>query len=65
VGPGNLWLLSDGLSASDRELLPFKYLGGAGDPGIRLRSWVEEQERASRPTYAVIDDPTYWIRVRT
>ena len=63
TGWGNLWLLCDGLSDEDRTLLPFQYVGGRGeDPGKRLRGWVEEQERKGKPTYLVIDDPTYWVR---
>ena len=63
VGWGNLWLLCDGLAEADRALLPFRYVGlSGGDPAERLRSWVAERE-ARRPTYLVLDDPMYWVRV--
>ncbi len=64
VGWGNLFLVCDGLSAEDRRLLPFRFVGRShADPARRLRGWVEDQEHAGSPTYVVIDDPTYWIRV--
>ncbi len=63
TGWGNLWLLCDGLSDEDRKLLPFRYVGNRGeDPQNRLRAWVGEQERKRKPTYLIVDDPTYWIR---
>ncbi len=62
TGWGNLWLLCDGLTKEDRELLPFRYVGGEGDAASRLRAWIEAQERTGAPSYVVIDDPTYWIR---
>ena len=65
VGWGNLWLLCEGLTDEERALLPFRYVGRRGeDPESRLRAWVEEQERKGKPTYVVVDDPTYLIRVR-
>lgn len=65
TGAGNLWLLCDGLSREDRDLLPFRYVDPVGgDPSTRLRAWIEERERIGSPTYVVIDDPTYWIRAR-
>ena len=66
AGWGNLWLLTDGLSREDRALLPFRYVGGpTADPARRLKDWIEERERTGKPTYVVIDDPTYWIRPQT
>ena len=63
TGWGNLWLLCDGIPSQDRKLLPFRYVGRRGtDPGKRLRAWVADRERSGRPTYVVVDDPTYWIR---
>ena len=63
TGWGNLWLLCDGLSNEDWKLLPFRYVGNRGeDPQKRLRAWVGEQERKRKPTYLIVDDPTYWIR---
>ncbi len=65
TGWGNLWLLCDGLGGEDRELLPFRYLESpAGDPATRLRAWVEDREREGKETFLVVDDPTYWIRLR-
>ena len=65
TGWGNLWLLCDGLSDEERKLLPFRYIGQRGeDPTARLRKWVEETERRGKPTYLVVDDPTYWLRLR-
>ena len=65
TGWGNLWLLCDGLSDEERRLLPFRYVGARGEePVKRLRAWVEEQERGAKPTYLVIDDPTYWVRLQ-
>lgn len=63
TGWGNLWLLSDGLSAEDRDLLPFRYVDAGGDPATRLRAWIESLEKRSRSTYLIVDDPTYWVRV--
>jgi nickel-dependent lactate racemase len=63
TGWGNLWLLCDGLTAEDRDLLPFRYVEGGGDPATRLREWIESHEERSRSTYLVVDDPTYWVRV--
>jgi len=63
TGWGNLWLLADGLVDEERSLLPFRFVGESGeDPGTRLRAWIRDQERLGKPTYVVIDDPTYWIR---
>jgi len=63
TGWGNLWLLCDGLDHEERKLLPFRYVGErGGDANARLRAWVEEREREGKPTYLVIDDPTYRIR---
>jgi nickel-dependent lactate racemase len=65
TGWGNLWLLCEGLSDEERRLLPFRYVGErGGDPGARLRAWIEAREREGRPTYVVIDDPTYWVKAR-
>ena len=64
TGWGNLWLLCEGLTDEEREILPFRYIGTSGeDPSRRLRDWIEVREQKGRPTYAVLDDPTYWIRV--
>ena len=64
TGWGNLWLLADGLNDEERKLLPFRYVGTRGDdPQERLRAWVRDQETKGKPTYLVVDDPTYWIRV--
>lgn len=63
VGPGHLFLLTDGLTEAERKVLPFRYLGPSGvDPAERLRAWVAEQEEKGTPTYAVVDDPTYWLQ---
>ncbi|MBI4416657.1 MAG: DUF2088 domain-containing protein [Euryarchaeota archaeon] len=62
TGWGNLWLLCDGLTEDERTLLPFRYVGESKDPGARLRAWIEDRERTGKPSYVVIDDPTYWIR---
>ena len=62
TGWGNLWLLCDGLDEHERALLPFRYIGGGGDPSARLRAWVDERERHGKPTYLIVDDPTYWIQ---
>ncbi len=63
TGWGNLWLLCDGLPDEDRRLLPFRHVGGDEEPTKRMRAWVEGREREGKPTYLVIDDPTYWIKV--
>ena len=63
TGWGNLWLLCDGLSAEDCDLLPFRFVGRENEnPSLRLRSWISERERNGRPTYLIIDDPTYWLQ---
>jgi len=64
TGWGNLWLLCEGLTADERSLLPFRYIDGPGEPGMRLREWVEGRERVGKPTYLLVDDPTYWLRIR-
>ena len=65
TGWGNLWLLCDGLTEEERRLLPFRYVGKSGEnPERRLRAWVEAREREGAPTYLIVDDPTYWIRIR-
>ncbi len=65
TGWGNLWLLGDGLNDEERKLLPFRYVGQRGDDAQkRLRAWVEDQERKGKPTYLIVDDPTYWIRLK-
>ena len=65
TGWGHLWLLCEGLTDEERALLPFRYVGArGGDPGARLRAWVEDREREGRPHYVVIDDPTYWVKPR-
>ena len=64
AGWGNLSLLCDGLTEEERALLPFRYVGAPPrSPAERLRTWVEQQEER-KPTYAIVDDPTYLIRVR-
>jgi len=65
TGWGNLWLLCDGLTEQDQTLLPFRLVGAQGEePAERLRDWILEREKRGRPTYLVIDDPTYWIRLQ-
>ena len=52
------------LTDEERMLLPFRYVGGRdGEPRARLRGWVEEREGVLKPTYLVVDDPTYWIKL--
>ncbi len=65
TGWGHLWLLADGLTDEERMLLPFRYVGKRGeDPERRLRDWIQEQEKHGKPTYLIVDDPTYWIQLR-
>jgi nickel-dependent lactate racemase len=65
TGWGHLWLLCDGLTDEERRILPFRYVGERGeDPGKRLQAWVADQEKRGKPTYLVVDDPTYWIRLK-
>ncbi len=65
TGWGHLWLLGEGLTDDERKLLPFRYVGTRGeDPQKRLRDWVLEQETHGKPTYLIVDDPTYWIQVK-
>src|SRR3990170_3629938 len=65
TGWGNLWLLCEGLSDEDRRLLPFQYVGkNETNPEERLRTWAEEHAEAAKPSYLIVDDPTYWIRPR-
>lgn len=65
TGWGNLWLLGDGLSDEERKLLPFRYVGKRGeDPQQRLQAWINDQEMLGKPTYLIVDDPTYWIRLK-
>ncbi len=40
----------------------FRNLMGIAAPFLREASWVAERE-ARRPTYLVLDDPMYWVRV--
>ncbi|HII40046.1 MAG TPA: DUF2088 domain-containing protein [Thermoplasmata archaeon] len=65
TGWGHLWLLCDGLTDEERKLLPFRYVGKRGeDPQRRLQEWVREQETHGKPTYLIVDDPTYWIQLK-
>ena len=65
TGWGNLWLLCDGLTDEERKLLPFRYVGSRGeDPQERLQAWVQDQENRGKPTYLIVDDPTYWIQLK-
>ena len=65
TGWGNLWLLGDGLNDDERKILPFRYVGTRGDdPQKRLEAWITDQETRGKPTYVIVDDPTYWIRLK-
>jgi len=62
LGWGHLYILQDGLSSEEKNLLPFVYLGKEGDPPLqRLREWVEELEAKSKPDYLLIEDPGFLI----
>ena len=53
------------LSDEERALLPFRYVGDRGeDPQKRLQAWVHDQEERGKPTYLIVDDPTYWIQLK-
>ncbi|MGQ9582714.1 MAG: lactate racemase domain-containing protein [Thermoplasmatota archaeon] len=64
VGYGHLWLIQDGLSPEEQELLPITQYGRRGElAGERLRRWIEEMERRGKPTYCVLNDPNLLVRV--
>ncbi|MCK4444279.1 MAG: DUF2088 domain-containing protein [Thermoplasmata archaeon] len=62
LGWGHLYILQDGLSEEEKNLLPFEYLGKEGDPPLlRIREWVESIEAEDKPTYLLIEDPGFLI----
>lgn len=64
LGWGHLYILQDGLSPEEKNLLPFKYLGKEGDPPLeRIREWVGTIEGEGKPDYMLIEDPGYLIEV--
>jgi len=64
VGYGHLCIIQDGLSDEDRLLVPLTYVGKKGEAaGERLRAWIAEREKEGKPTYVVMDDPNYLVKI--
>ncbi len=64
VGYGHLCIIQDGLSDEDRLLVPLTYVGKKGEPaGERLKAWIAEREKEGKPTYVVMDDPNFLVKI--
>jgi hypothetical protein len=64
VGYGHLCIIQDGLSEDEMASVPLTYVGRKGEPaGERLKAWIAEREKEGRPTYVVMDDPNYLVKI--
>ena len=64
VGYGHLCIIQDGLSDEDRLAVPLTYVGKRGEPvEARLKAWIAEREKEGKPTYIVVDDPNYLVKI--
>jgi lactate racemase len=64
VGYGHLCIIQDGLSEDEMASVPLTYVGKKGGPaGERLKAWIAEREKEGKPTYVVMDDPNYLVKI--
>jgi nickel-dependent lactate racemase len=64
VGWGHLCIIQDGLSDDEKAAVPLAYVGKKGEPaGERLKAWIAEREKEGKPTYVVMDDPNYLVKI--
>ncbi|MBM4249313.1 MAG: DUF2088 domain-containing protein [Euryarchaeota archaeon] len=64
VGYGHLCIIQDGLGEDEMASVPLTYVGRKGDPPeARLRAWIAEREREGKPTYVLMDDPNYLVKI--
>jgi nickel-dependent lactate racemase len=64
VGYGHLCIIQDGLSDEDRLAVPLTYVGKRGESAqVRLKAWIAEREKEGKPTYIVMDDPNYLVKI--
>jgi len=64
VGYGHLCIIQDGLSEDEMASVPLTYVGRKGEPAVeRLKAWIAEREKEGRPTYVVMDDPNYLVKI--
>lgn len=60
LGWGHLHIVQDGLSKEEMELLPFDYVGDAGDaPLKRIREFIDRLEKEGSPTYLMMENPGF------
>jgi nickel-dependent lactate racemase len=63
LGWGHLHIVQDGLSQEEKDLLPFDYVGGDGDPPLkRVRDFIDGLEVEGKPTYLLIEDPGFLLQ---
>jgi nickel-dependent lactate racemase len=64
VGWGHLCIIQDGLSDEDQLSVPLAYVGKKGEPASeRLKAWIADREKEGKPTYVVMDDPNYLVKI--
>ena len=64
VGYGHLCIIQDGLSEDEMASVPLTYVGKKGEPAeARLKAWIAEREKEGKPTYVVMDDPNYLVKI--
>jgi nickel-dependent lactate racemase len=64
VGYGHLCIIQDGLSEDEMASVPLTYVGKKGEPAqARLQAWIAEREKEGKPTYVVMDDPNYLVKI--
>jgi len=64
VGFGHLAIIQDGLSQDEMATVPLTYVGKKGEPAeTRLRAWIAERENEGKPTYCIMDDPNFLVKI--
>ncbi len=64
VGYGHLCIIQDGLSGDEMASVPLTFVGIKGEPAVeRLKAWIDEREKEGKPTYVVMDDPNYLVKI--
>ena len=64
VGYGHLCIIQDGLSEDEMASVPLAYVGKKGEPALeRLKAWIAEREHEGKPTYVVMDDPNFLVKI--